>query len=251
MHMACCGSGGVQRLHQTLQLAAEAGVVQRGVDTDHVAGLRAGEPRIEQRLEHRQILGLRDFRRTGPVSEAFQDSWHRRDQVDDHPRRGLETAQVQVQPPAGFQLDIGKVLLMVEEPGEPVKIQIQTAVDHPVAEAVMQIRLLFGAEEQIVDLIGERKSTGILNAGALERTFGVLLGGKRQPKPICEQTGERGLSDTAVADDCDHRFACGLCGPARFTLGAGRPVRKIRGQLDDTPLAVFGKGGAEAGGGGI
>jgi hypothetical protein len=42
-----------------------------------------------------------------------------------------------------------------------------------------------------------------------------------------------------------------LCGPARFTLGAGRPVRKIRGQLDDTPLAVFGKGGAEAGGGGI
>jgi hypothetical protein len=92
----------------------------------------------------------------------------------------------------------------VEESGEAVEVEVESAIHQCGQSPIPQFPFLFGTEEQVIQLVGERIS-GILLEERLKRSFPVLFVGNGKFAFQTQRTGEGGLANSAGTDDNDER----------------------------------------------
>lgn len=128
---------------------------------------------------------------------------------DDQVRRGEQTAGQVVEAAAQVEFRVTEPAAGMEEARESVKVQIQTTVHQGGFVARAELVFLFGAEEQVVHLVGERVFR-ILLEERLKWTFLVLFAGEGKIVTPAQGLRERGLADAARADD-DDKLVHGSC----------------------------------------
>ncbi len=107
-----------------------------------------------------------------------------------------------VKPSAQTKLLVTEPAVSVEEAGEAVEVEVESAIHQRGQSPISQFPFLFGAEEQIIQLIG-KSIFWILLEERLKRSFPVLFVGDCEFAFQAQGARQSGLADPAGSDDDD------------------------------------------------
>ena len=171
----------------------------RDVQLQNPIGWKGREPFVQKGIEQGRVVGAGDV---DPIARGEAAGYRTliRAQADDELGSRQRLTQEMVEAQAEIKLRVREQAAAVKEAGEAMKIEIESAVDQSYLRREAQSLFLFGAQEQIIDLICQR-ITRIAFEERLKWTLGMLLVGCLKWVGLGKRADERRLSDTACTNN--------------------------------------------------
>lgn len=194
--------------HQCLNGLPGKRSVGRSVDYKQPLSRDLPSPFVHLLLQQLEIGGCSDFNRAisarQPVGKHLDRCIEQNEQIG----AGLDCAHKTIESLAQRIFCVIQNAIGVKTAREDKKIFIQPTVDNSNSRLASNLLLLFGAQEQVIELVGKRvtspsPSLKIIGEKLLERALDVLL----QPgheRRRCDQLADQCcLANSRVADDGD------------------------------------------------
>ena len=158
-------------------------MVGASIDGQQRPGLLLGQPIGKQSVHEWHILHPCDLERTVAGQETSGQDLDGRSQMDEEVGRWHQAAQPAIEALAQLILRSAQVSAPMKQLRENEEILVEPAIDDTGSGDGAQSRFLFGAQQHVIHLVGERMARQVGGEEGLERPLRVLLkAGNKLPR---------------------------------------------------------------------
>ena len=161
-----------------------------GVHHHDPFGRQSRHPGLHKPIQGNEVVLGCDFEAPAALNKTACDHGQGSNEVDIEVRRRQQTPKQIILAGAKTELGVREITALMKTTRINLKILVQPAVLQPWPRLLPDRQFLFGAEEQIVQLVGQAVARQVVSEQLLERTLGMLLQADDEGTLLAERADE-------------------------------------------------------------